>query len=111
MHPLDSFARECDKEVRAYETDQNVNSKKSGGHYPFTHRNESNTQALVRVTGKLFHDTKYNSDLELVEYLRSVDAVHQLDRQRSVIYPRFVGNTPHFFPLLWCLISVRRQRG
>ena len=69
MHPLDSIAKECEKSVHRFEQKTGMNNKKSSGNCPFIHHGESNSQADIRTTSKLFHDTKFNCSTELSSYL------------------------------------------
>ena len=92
MHPLDSIAKACEKVIKLNEDSVSINDKKTKGNYPFQHRAESNTQALVRTTAKLFHDNKYSC-----VHLKSLGAVPQEDGKKSVLYHRFVGNRFHIY--------------
>ena len=69
---------------------------KSGG-YPYEHRGESLTQATVRTAAKLFHDTAFNCDQELVSHLKAQGAVPHEKLNYNVVYYRFVGNRFHVY--------------
>lgn len=97
MHPLDTFAKDCDKAVKHFEVDIDLVGKRKGARYPYSHRNESSTQALVRTSAKLFHDTQYNCDQELVKHLKNENVVPTEEKGHTVIYPRFVGNRFHIY--------------
>ena len=108
MHPLDSIAKACEKVIKLNEDSISINDKKTKGNYPFQHRGESNTQALVRTTAKLFHDNKYSCVHELTVHLKSLGAVPQEDGKKSVLYHRFVGNRFHiYFLSSGCLYHYR----
>ena len=85
MHPLDSMAKSCEKEIKIYES--SVTGMPMGT-VPFTHRGESLTQATVRVVSKLFHSTQYFSE-NLQAYLTRVEG--------AKTYYRFVGNRFHVY--------------
>ena len=108
MHPLDAIAKACEKVVKVHEDSVSINDKKTKGNYPFQHRGESNTQALVRTTAKLFHDNKYSCVHELTVHLKTFGAVPQEDEKKSVLYHRFVGNRFHiYFLSSGCLYHYR----
>ena len=108
MHPLDSIAKECEKSVQRFEEKVGINAKKSSGNYPFIHHGESNSQAVIRTTSKLFHDTKFNCSTELSSYLRSKGAVPREDANKTILYYRFVGNRFHIlFLSSACLFHYR----
>lgn len=109
MHPLDSFAKDCEKMIKHFEAKMAIDSKKTSSRYPFVHRGESNTQALVRTVAKLFHDTKYNCDRELVKYLKMKGAVPDKSTSNSVVYYRFVGNRFHVYFLSSGLLYTYRE--
>lgn len=75
MHPLDSMAKEDEKVVKTYERDGKMGEDRKPGSYPYQHRGESLTQATVRTAAKLFHDTAFNCDEELVSHLKEQGAV------------------------------------
>ena len=103
MHPLDSIAKACEKVIKLNDDSVSINDKKPKGNYPFQYRGESNTQALVRTTAKLFHDNKYSC-----VHLKSLGAVPQEDGKKSVLYRRFVGNRFHiYFLSSGCLYHYR----
>ena len=54
IHPLDTMAKECEMVVRSFEATKNISGMKTNGPYPFPHHSESNTQATVRCTARLF---------------------------------------------------------
>ena len=109
MHPLDAMAKSCEKVVKLYADSVSINDRKSKGSYPFQHRGESNTQALVRTTGRLFHDNKYSCAHELKVHLKSLGAVPREDEKKSVLYHRFVGNRFHiYFLSSGCLYHYRK---
>ena len=108
MHPLDSMAKDCEKVIKSYEESVSINDQKSKGNYPFQHRGESNTQALVRTSAKLYHDAKFNCSHALSCYLKSVNAVPEADKKKSVLFHRFVGNRFHvYFLSSGCLYHYR----
>lgn len=96
IHPLDTIARDCDKHVREYETDISFTEKRPKGNYPFIHRTESHTQALIRTAGKIFHDTAYSCSHEFACFLSNKPGAtdHNLAADR-VVYHRYVGNRFH----------------
>ena len=95
MHPLDTMAKSCEKVVKTYEESVSINNQKKKAQYPFQHRGESNTQALVRTSAKLFHDNKYSCAHELNVHLKSLQA--HGDEKKSILFPRFVGNRFHIY--------------
>ena len=97
MHPLDGMAKECEKVIRAFEMRENISDLKKNDTYPFMHRAESNTQATVRCTAKLFYDTQFNCDENLVTHLKMQGVVPAETANRSVVYHRFVGNRFHVY--------------
>ena len=62
MHPLNTMGKQCDK-VHGKEND--IDSLKEKGKYPYTHRSKYLTESTVSLTTKLFHDTQYNIAEEL----------------------------------------------
>ena len=91
MHPLDSIAKAVDKSVKLFE-DRRLTSLKKRGSLPFIHRGESQNQALIRTTSKIFHSTKYSCREEMTQHLRSCGLVAA---NASPNYHRFVGNRFH----------------
>ena len=87
MHPLDTIGKHCDRIIKEIEDQAQMNINKKD--FPFTHRNESITQATVRTFAKLFHSTQYfNEDIKtyLSDHFR-----------KEALYYRFVGNRFHVF--------------
>ena len=60
MHLLDSMARDCDKTIKLVEVSSNIKDIKIADKYPYAKRGESETQATIHCTSKLFHDPQYN---------------------------------------------------
>ena len=59
LHALDSMAKEAEKFINEdFEKESELNADGKPSQYPFQHRNESLTQATVRTSAKLFHDTQ-----------------------------------------------------
>ena len=83
MHPLDTIARESDKIIKHKETGA-LTSKQ----FPFTHKQESVTQATVRTFVKLFHTTQYLNE-DIITYISQ--------RFKDFRYYRFVGNRFHVY--------------
>ena len=73
MHPLDAIARKLLKYTKI--PLRSTHTQKAN--YPFQHRGESNMQALVRTTAKLFHDNKYSCVHELTVHLKTFGTVHR----------------------------------
>ena len=95
MHPLDTIARECEKVIRTHDATLPI----SNGLQPFTKGGESNTQALVRCVGKLFHDPACGCGAELTKYLKmnNFSTSDNDDLQKKTLFPRFVGNRFHVY--------------
>lgn len=93
MHPLDSIAKVCDKAVKQFELKEFAERQfEKSGSLPYTNRGESITQALVRLTGKLFH----SCNRDLTEYLKMKDKIDKRQGSGSVYY-QFVGNRFHIY--------------
>ena len=103
MHPLDALAKACDKTLKS-EEDHLLGKSAQTGAQPFLHGNESHTQALVRATSKLFHNTKYNCRAELSANLRTRNCIPPEDALKSVLFHRFVGNRFHVYFLNCALL-------
>ena len=107
MHPLDTMAKECEKVVKVFEDHINLNDKKTNGPYPYPFRGESNTQATIRCTAKLFYDPKFNCSDFLVRHLKTKGSVPAEYQNRSIVYHRFVGNRFHIYFLnSWSPLSL-----
>ena len=92
LHPLDTVARDCDRGARTFEADIKLVEKRPKGNYPFTHRSESHTQALIKTAGKLFHDTAYSCHHEIAAFFNTDS---NTENKVNVIYHRYVGNRFH----------------
>lgn len=111
MHPLDTIAKDCDKVLCNFEKQCGLPEKKKAGQYPFTHRGESDTQALVCTSSKIFHEGQYACGKEFIEHVKTAGiAACEKDTGKSVIYYRFVGNRFHILFLLCGLLYHYRKK-
>ena len=97
MHPLDTMAKDCDKTIKSFEVSSNIKDMKIADKYPYTKRGESETQATIRCTSKLFHDPQYNCAKTLRLHLKNTGSVTAETENRSVVFHRFVGNRFHIY--------------
>lgn len=111
MHPLDAFHNDCHKVLHHHEKESGVSQKKTSGQYPFVHRDESETQALIRTTSKIFHEGQCACGKEFIHHVREAGtAAGEKDSKKSVLYYRFVGNRFHISFLLCGMLYHYRSR-
>ncbi len=85
MHPLDTFQKQCNQVLKE---EENKDIKEKYSQVPFTHRNESMTQALIRTIDKLFHNQEINIGRDLHNYIRSTIPGFA----KKTLFRRWVGN-------------------
>ena len=95
MHPLDTMAKDCEKIIKQFESNRNIN-KIHSMKMPYMYRGESMTQALIRVVSKLFHSTQYSCSGQLKSYLTQEGVSTKFEKQ-SIQYHHFVGNRFHIY--------------
>ncbi|KAG1710423.1 Craniofacial development protein 2 [Nymphon striatum] len=83
MHPLDTFAKTCDEVLKEWEKDD-VNCGSSIYH----RRSESTTQALIKATGKLFHQANSGIPDLILDFMVTLEKARYKPE-------RIVGNRFH----------------
>ena len=91
------MAKDCDKTIKSFEVSSNIKDMKIADKYPYTNRGESETQATIRCTSKLFHDPQYNCAKTLRLHLKNTGSVTAETENRSVVFHHFVGNHFHIY--------------
>ena len=111
IHPLDTFAKDCEKKVFMFEKERNFQDP---GMKLYKRASESYTQALERAVDKLFHNDQYNTyGKDLSRHLR--DKLVLPDNEVSdggnskVLYHRWVGSRFHVYFLDAGLIYFYRN--
>lgn len=97
IHPLDTIGKESEKCIRQVEKEMtpiplNV--------MLFKCRGESDTQALIKNTGKLFYNDATGCCKDLTAYIKEklvLPEVESKDYIQSKLYHRFVGNRFHIY--------------
>ena len=101
MHPLDALKHDCNKVLQNYEKHDELCKKKTAGQYPYSHRGECETQALIRTASKIFHEGQYACGKDFIHHVKSAGiAAGEKENGKSVLYYRFVGNRFHISFLL-----------